>query len=228
MITVPSSVMSTISKIGGLSDKTAGKQTMNKREPMNCPEYPSWMNERPYLSWDFYPNPEKFETDSDVGKLSLTQQEDMIIEDLLNCMSGIEGKYIKTPSLIDKHAERTFHIDRSLDPAIRELAKRIVPICSNYSLIIRFVEEKSHFKWGLVNHALCSAIRELMKNHYVFICQLENLHRNSNLSIQKLWYYVNPIMSFMEILASIVKVINKVNNYSLKEDDEEEMIRSIF
>ncbi len=55
-------------------------------------------------------------------------------------MKGIEGKFIKTPSLIDKHAERTFHIDRSLDPAMREVAKRIVPVCSNYSLIIRFVE----------------------------------------------------------------------------------------
>lgn len=53
---------------------------------------------------------------------------------------GIEGKYIKTPSLIDKHAERTFHIDRSLDPAMRELARRILPVCINFSTIIRFVE----------------------------------------------------------------------------------------
>ena len=69
--------------------------------------------------------------------------------------------------------------------------------------------EKSHFKWGLVNHALCSAIRELLKNHHVFVCQLENLHRHGNLSLQKLWYYVSPIMSFMEILALIIKSINK-------------------
>lgn len=126
-------------------------------------------------------------------------------------VKGFEGKFIKTPSLGDRHAERTFHIERSLDPAMRELAKRILPVCSHYSLIIRFVEEKSEFKWGLVNHALCASIRELLKNHYVFICQLENLQRKGNLSLQKLWYYVNPIMGFMEILASIIKVINKVN-----------------
>ncbi len=149
--------------------------------------------------------------DSEISKLSISLQEDMIIEDLLNCMSvcdtnkddifypielkfillkGIEGKYIRTPCLIDRHAERAFHVDRLLDPAMRELAKRILPVCSNYSLIIRFVEglfifikitqylsiiylfiylslfffkEKSHFKWGLVNHALCSAIKELLK-----------------------------------------------------------------
>lgn len=76
--------------------------------------------------------------------------------------------------------------------------------------------EKSQFKWGLVNQALCSAIRELLKNHFVFICQLENLQRKGNLSLQKLWYYVSPIMGFMEILASIIKVINKVEKLKQK------------
>lgn len=43
----------------------------------------------------------------------------------------------------------------------------------------------------------------------MFVCQLENLHRNGNLSLQKLWYYVSPIMSFMEILSVIIKNINR-------------------
>ncbi|CAF4649683.1 unnamed protein product, partial [Rotaria magnacalcarata] len=29
-------------------------------------------------------------------------------------MLGVEGKFIKTPSLTDKQAQRSFHIDRSL------------------------------------------------------------------------------------------------------------------
>jgi gamma-tubulin complex component 2 len=95
---------------------------------------------------------------------------------------------------------------------MRDLAKRILPICSHYSLIIRFLEEKSNFKYGLVNHALCAAIRELIKNHYVFICQLENIHRNNGLSLQKLWYFVNPILGFMELIASIIKILNKVSS----------------
>ena len=149
----------------------------------------------------------------------------------LNILKGIEGKYIKTPSLTDKYGERTFHIDRSLDSAMRDLSKRILPLCTYFSIIIRFVEglffiltklklyfcfliEKSNFKWGLVNHALCASIRDLLKNHYVFICQLETLQRQNNLSLQKLWYYTSPIINYMEIIASIVKIINKV--YKLK------------
>lgn len=137
VIQVSPSILNTLSKVI-ITEKTALRP--KKETLLNCPEYPSWNQERPFLSWDFYPNPEKFESDSEINKLSLSLQENVIIEDLLNCMSGIEGKYIKTPSLIDKHAERTFHIDRSLDPAMREVAKRIVPVCANYSLIIRFVE----------------------------------------------------------------------------------------
>ena len=32
---------------------------------------------------------------------------------------GIEGKFIKTPSLTDKKDQRTFHIDRSLGKIIK-------------------------------------------------------------------------------------------------------------
>ena len=73
---------------------------------------------------------------------------------------GIEGKFIKTPSLTDKQAQRSFHIDRSLgtampvisrgecwsrlwcylDATLRDLARRMVPLCSNHSLIVRFIE----------------------------------------------------------------------------------------
>ncbi len=74
---------------------------------------------------------------------------------------GIEGKFIKTPSITEKQAQRSFHIDRSLgkinkkifklktkkhrnylDPTLRDLARRMVPLCSNHSLIVRFIEGK--------------------------------------------------------------------------------------
>lgn len=207
VIQVTPSILSSLSKMG-LSEKNTMRSKKKEESHVN-PDFPAWNQDRLYLSWDFYPNPEKFESDSQIDKLSLSMQEDMIIEDLLNCMLGVEGKFIKTPSLKYKHDERTFHIDRSLDLAMREVARRIIPVCSNYSLIIRFVEEKCSFKWGLVNHALCSAIKELLKNHHVFVSQLENLHRNGILSLQKLWYYVSPIMGFMDILAVIIKNINK-------------------
>lgn len=90
VLTLSPTIMSSISRIG-LTDRTLSGSALLKQKKdqlaLNCPEYPSWVNERLYLSWDFYPNPEKFETDSEINKLSLSLQEDMIIEDLLNCMA---------------------------------------------------------------------------------------------------------------------------------------------
>lgn len=50
-----------------------------------------------------------------------------------------------------------------LDPSLHELVRRILPLCSNYSTVVRFIEEKSAFEYGLVNHALSAAMRSLIK-----------------------------------------------------------------
>jgi len=67
----------------------------------------------------------------------------------------------------------------------------------------RFVEEKSSFEYGQVNQALTAAMRTLMKEYMILVTQLEHLHRQGLLSLQKLWFYIQPTMRTMEILASI-------------------------
>ena len=48
----------------------AEKQTINKPalNQFQFTEFPAWYKERPYLSWDFYPNPEKFEAVNSLNK----------------------------------------------------------------------------------------------------------------------------------------------------------------
>lgn len=67
----------------------------------------------------------------------------------------------------------------------------------------RFIEEKSSFEYGQVNHALAAAMRTLVKEHLVLVTQLEQLQRQGLLSLQKLWFYVQPATRTMHILASI-------------------------
>lgn len=67
----------------------------------------------------------------------------------------------------------------------------------------RFTEERSSFEYGQVNHALTAAMRTLMKEYLILVTQLEHLHRQGLLSLQKLWFYIQPTMRTMEILASI-------------------------
>lgn len=50
-----------------------------------------------------------------------------------------------------------------IDPSIRDLTERILPLATYYTAISAFVESRSHLEFGLVNHALCAAIRDMLK-----------------------------------------------------------------
>lgn len=49
------------------------------------------------------------------------------------------------------------------DPSLRDLVERILPLATYYTAITSFVEIRSHLEYGLVNHALCAAIRDMLK-----------------------------------------------------------------
>lgn len=72
-----------------------------------------------------------------------------------------------------------------------------------FCCLVSFIEEKSSFEYGQVNHALTAAMRTLMKEYLILITQLEHLQRQGLLSLQKLWFYIQPTMRTMELLASI-------------------------
>lgn len=41
--------------------------------------------------------------------------------------------------------------------------ERIIPLGTYYTAITAFVEQRSHLDFGLVNHALCAAVRDMLK-----------------------------------------------------------------
>lgn len=67
----------------------------------------------------------------------------------------------------------------------------------------RFIEEKSSFEYGQVNHALAAAMRALVKEYLILVTQLEQLQRQGLLSLQKLWFYIQPAMRTLDVLASL-------------------------
>ncbi|XP_076078123.1 gamma-tubulin complex component 2-like isoform X5 [Mytilus galloprovincialis] len=178
---------------------------------VNIPPQPEWLFQRPSLTLDFIVGVDE-PIDQNIvplGSLPLPMQEQAIIEDLLKCMEGIEGKYILARALTERYAPKEFMIDESLDPSVQELVRRFLPLCSNYSTVVRFIEEKSAFEYGLVNHALSASMRTLIKDYMVLVAQLEQQYRNGNLTLQKFWFYIQPTMRTLDILASIANSINR-------------------
>ncbi|KAI2658714.1 Gamma-tubulin complex component 2 [Labeo rohita] len=100
---------------------------------------------------------------------------------------GVDGRDIAAQPVLGRQS-RSFIVDPSLDI---------------------FTEEKSSFEYGQVNHALTAAMRTLMKEYLILVTQLEHLHGQGTLSLQKLWFYIQPTMRTMEILASIATSVDK-------------------
>ncbi|XP_026968843.1 gamma-tubulin complex component 2 isoform X3 [Sagmatias obliquidens] len=142
------------------------------------------------------------------GTLPLAAQEAAVVEDLLYVLVGVDGRYVTAQPLTGRQS-RTFLVDPSLDLSIRELVSRVLPAASSYSTVTRFVEEKSSFEYGQVNHALAAAMRTLVKEYLILVTQLEQLQRQGLLSLQKLWFHIQPAMRTVDILASLATSVDK-------------------
>ncbi|KAG0715937.1 Gamma-tubulin complex component 2 [Chionoecetes opilio] len=172
------------------------------------PPTPEWVDTRPYLSLDFVKG-EKRQEGGVLGNIASTSQEHQLIEDVLYVMMGIEGTYI-TVQLPAKHYDPPqFTVDMSVEPSLRTLVSRILPLAGHYSQLTRFVESRSRYHYGLVNHALSAAITSLLKDYMLLVTQLEGLHQRWALTLHKLYFYVEKTMAVMDMLASVTKVISK-------------------
>ncbi|KAF4368448.1 gamma-tubulin complex component 2 [Cannabis sativa] len=196
---------------------------------LSSPSTPPWNSDRPFLTGRFHQevktasrfaetkshSVDSFSLGSDnpIGCYNAAVQELILIDDLLSALVGIEGRYISIKRVRGMEDDFTFQMDASMDLAIQELAKRIFPLCESFMLINRFVESRSQFKNGLVNHAFAAALRALLLDYHAMVAQLEHQFRLGRLSLQGLWFYCQPMMGSMQALSSVIQKAS-ANNYA--------------
>ena len=192
------------------SMEEADKKRKQKREVPTgeYPVLPAWLSERPYLSADYVLPPTEITPHITLGSLPLPTQQAAVMDDLLNLMLGVDGRFI-TAMPLKENQKRSFSLDHTLDVSLLSLVKRILPICSHYSSVCRFVEEQSKFIHGMVNQALTAAMRALVREHTVVVAQLENQQLENKLTLQKMWYYIQPCLKTMELLARAASMLEK-------------------
>ncbi|KAF9004596.1 gamma-tubulin complex component protein [Cyathus striatus] len=141
-----------------------------------------------------------------LDRVPLEIQEAMVLEDLLYVLMGIEGTHITyhpeySPEDDDPLRGIRFVISTSLDPSLRDLVERILPLATYYTAIFAFIENRSLLDFGLVNHALCAAIRDMLKDYQTLVSQLEHAFNTSpTFSLQKLWFYVHPTIHTLSLI----------------------------
>ncbi|KAG5636486.1 hypothetical protein H0H81_007852 [Sphagnurus paluster] len=145
-----------------------------------------------------------------LDRVPLEIQEALILEDLLYVLMGIEGTYVThhpdySPEDDDPLQGIRFVVAHSLDMSLRDLVERILPLGMYYTAISSFIELRSHLDFGLVNHALCAAIREMLKDYQTLLSQLEHAFNSSpDFSLQKLWFYVHPTIHTLSLIYQLI------------------------
>lgn len=117
--------------------------------------------------------------------------------------------------------------------------ERVLPLGTYYTAISSFIEGRSHLDFGLVNHALCAAIRDMLKvtfcpqeaapclilwlqDYQTLISQLEHSYTSSPLfSLQKLWFYVHPTVHTLSLIYNLILELGYADDPSPDSDSSE-------
>ena len=103
--------------------------------------------------------------------------------------------------------------------------------------MVSFVERQTLMGSGCVNQALAQALGDVLKDYYIFVAQLETQHRFviwrkkisclftiksksklflsifrlGELTLNKMWSYIQPTMDAMSFMADLCVTIDKCN-----------------
>lgn len=81
------------------------------------------------------------------------------------------------------------------DASLQDLVYRILPVSTYYTGITAFLQEYQHLAHGLTSHALCSAIRDVLREYLALVAQLEEKFDSSpSFSLQRFYFFVQPMM----------------------------------
>ena len=145
-------------------------------------------------------------------------QEAAILEDILFVMMGYEGQYIRFSDSYRPDDEKSrlagpaYQILPGLDPSLRDLTKSVLTIATQYSAVEAFVEIQSRDEFGLINHALCAAMRKLLKDYLGLVAQLEHqLVSNPSFTLHQLHLHTVPVSQSMFQLFNLAQEILREN-----------------
>ena len=175
-----------------------------------------------------------------LGALPLKEQEELLVSDLLCVLAGVEGSFIRSthapPSSLDAEsallpasaASRSARVrftlpagggtskTTAIDPSLRELAVRVLPLGERYLALSRFAHAKCvNLDAGLVMHAFCAALRACLHEHLVCVARLEQQHKSRALSLHQLWYYLQPASRSLSVLDDIVAAVGNARGGAL-------------
>lgn len=130
------------------------------------------------------------------------EQEHLLLDDLLYCLQGFEGTFIRQSS---SSTEPIFEVEvpAGADTSTAQFVQQLLPLCNHHACVQQFVRQHSKYEYGTVNHALCAALRDLLKEFASKVARWEAAFRAGELSLAELWYQSQASMDTFALLHRI-------------------------
>jgi gamma-tubulin complex component 2 len=99
----------------------------------------------------------------------------------------------------------------------------MLKMATHYSAVEAFIEVQSREEFGAVNHALCAAIRKLLKDYLILIAQIEHqMLTNSSFTLHLLHLHTMPTSHMLLQVYSLAHELLRKN--SMLEEDLEDSV----
>eukprot|EP00516_Mucochytrium_quahogii_P003975 CAMPEP_0203759020 /NCGR_PEP_ID=MMETSP0098-20131031/11951_1 /ASSEMBLY_ACC=CAM_ASM_000208 /TAXON_ID=96639 /ORGANISM=" , Strain NY0313808BC1" /LENGTH=1021 /DNA_ID=CAMNT_0050651747 /DNA_START=232 /DNA_END=3294 /DNA_ORIENTATION=+ len=168
------------------------------------PFVPMWARTRKLLNGTLSPHANRENSTDKVNTLqSRSEVEAQLVDCLLFAMAGIESELVVQDTRVPE--KWVISSGRVFDKSLQHLASLILPMCGQYVTTNDFILRRSRAEFGRVSHALAAAMRNLLREYQVLIAQLENQQQMHQLTLQKLWFYVQPSMRTLQTLSTVAK-----------------------
>lgn len=137
----------------------------------------------------------------DFNQRSTIEQEQLLLEDLLYALVGVEGRYIRLVQQEGGEERVNFVASPYItDLSLVETLERILPLCGCYFAIQTYIQVHSRYEYGLVTHAFSACLRTILKEYLVLIAQLEHQFVLGKLTLLRTWFYLqSSVHTFMKL-----------------------------
>jgi hypothetical protein len=150
---------------------------------------------------------------------------------LKSLQSNLQGRLLSAPALILPAVEQ-IKLVIDLDSADRSSATQVTQLltmCEQTIKIRHFIATQSRYEFGYISHAFCAAVKSIVHDLDVLICQLEFLLNQDKLSLQKFIFLLQQSKTTITILDRILaavrdrhggQLLNELHAFYLQQGDE--------
>lgn len=147
----------------------------------------------------------------------LMDQERILLKEILYCLIGVPGTFIKAETVHkngDPLPTMIFNISTEMNVSLRDMANSLLPSANHYSQVQRFILIITSSDSGQILQSLTATLREFTYNYLNTLVKLEDDILNMNLN--RLHHCLRPTCRTMALLAEVVNEIARSGNIGAK------------